>query len=46
MMMMTTQKSKYVNLSSSNPFTPCGAQGIHEELPSIVVSSYPLDLVP
>ena len=31
---------------SLNPFTPCGAQGIHEELPSIAVSSYSLDLVP
>jgi len=32
--------------SSSVPFTPCGAQGIHEELPSIAISSYPLDLIP
>jgi len=32
--------------SSSSPFTPCGAQGIHEELPSFAISSYPLDLVP
>jgi len=30
----------------SNPFTPCAAKGIHEELPGIVVSSYPLDLIP
>jgi len=28
------------------PFTPCGAWGIHEELPGVAVSSYPLDLVP
>ena len=26
--------------SSSNPFTPCGAQDIHEELPGIAISSY------
>jgi len=34
------------NSSSSSPFTPCGAWGIHDELPDIVVSSYPFDLVP
>ena len=33
-------------LISSNPFTPCGAQGIHEELPGIAVSIYPIDLLP
>jgi hypothetical protein len=27
--------------SSSVPFTPCGAEGIHEELPSVAISSYP-----
>ena len=32
-------------MSSSNRFTTCGAQGIHEELPCIAVSSYLLDLV-
>jgi len=32
--------------SSSNPFTSCGTYGIHEELPGIAVSSYPLDPVP
>ena len=32
--------------SSSNPVTPCGAHGIHEELPGIAVCSYPLDLIP
>jgi len=32
--------------SSSNPFTPCGAWGIHEEIPGIAVLTYPLDLVP
>jgi len=37
---------KELKLSSSSPFTPCGAQGIHEELPSVAISSYPLDLVP
>jgi hypothetical protein len=30
----------------SVPFTLCGAYGIHEELPSIAVFSYPLDLIP
>ena len=32
--------------SSSVPFTPCGAQGIHEELASTAISSYPPDLIP
>jgi hypothetical protein len=32
--------------SSSVPFTPSGAQGIPEELPSVAISSYPLDLIP
>jgi hypothetical protein len=32
--------------SSSVPFTPCGAQGINEELPSVAISNYPLDLIP
>jgi hypothetical protein len=32
--------------SSSVPFTPCGAEGIHEELPSVAISSYPPDLIP
>jgi len=32
--------------SSSVPFTSCGAKGIHEELPGIAISSYPLDLIP
>jgi hypothetical protein len=32
--------------SSSSPFTPCRALGIHEELPSVAISSYPLDLIP
>ena len=31
---------------SSNPFAPCGAQGIHKELTDIAVSIYLLDLVP
>jgi hypothetical protein len=31
---------------SSVPFTPCGAHGIHEELPSVAISSYSLDLIP
>jgi hypothetical protein len=31
---------------SSSPFTPYGAQGIHEELPGIEISSYSLDFVP
>jgi hypothetical protein len=30
---------------SSGPFTPCGAQGIHEEFPVNTISSYPLDLI-
>jgi hypothetical protein len=46
----TTVKTSYLmaihRSSSSVPFTPCGAQGIHEELPSIAISSYPLDLIP
>jgi len=29
--------------SSSVPFTPCGAYGIHEALPSVAISSHPLD---
>ena len=33
-------------LSSSSPFTPYGAWGIHEELRSVAISSYPLDLTP
>jgi hypothetical protein len=32
--------------SSPVPFTPCGAEGIHEELLSVAISSYPLDLIP
>jgi hypothetical protein len=32
--------------SSSSLYTPCGAQGIHEELPGIVIYSYSLDLIP
>ena len=32
--------------SSSSPFTPCGAQGIQEELPGFAISSYSLDLIP
>jgi hypothetical protein len=32
--------------SSSVPFTPCGAQGIHEERPSVAISSCPLHLIP
>jgi hypothetical protein len=27
-------------------FTPCTAYGIHEELPSVAISSYPIDLIP
>jgi hypothetical protein len=30
----------------SVPSTPCGAQGIHEELSTVLISSYPLDLIP
>jgi len=30
----------------SGPFTPCGAQCIHEEFPSVAISRYPLDLIP
>jgi hypothetical protein len=38
--------SNFSSSSSSSPFTPCGAQGIHEELPGTAISSYPLYLVP
>jgi hypothetical protein len=38
--------AKSSSLSSSVSFSPCGAQGIHEELPSVAISSYPLDLIP
>jgi len=41
-----TERISVRSSSSSDPFTPCAAQGIHEELPGIAVSSYPLDLVP
>jgi hypothetical protein len=43
------QSSRYDSSSSSSssvPFTPYGAQDIHEELPSVAISSYPLDLIP
>ena len=36
----------HTNSSSSNPFTSCGALGIHEELPDIAISSCPFDLFP
>jgi hypothetical protein len=47
----TTVKTSYLmaihrSSSSSVPFTPCGAQDIHDELPSIAIFSYPLDLIP
>jgi hypothetical protein len=32
--------------SASSPFTLCAAHGIHEELSSVAISSYPLDLIP
>jgi len=32
--------------SSSVPFTPYRTKGIHEGLPSIAISIYPLDLIP
>jgi hypothetical protein len=38
--------SEYGTHIPSGPFTPCGAQGIHVELPSVVISSCPLDLIP
>jgi hypothetical protein len=38
--------SEYGTHIPSSPFTPCGAQGTHVELPSVVISSYPLDLIP
>ena len=44
-----TWRPKYVLLllvTSSSPFTPYEAQGIHEELPSVAISSYPTDLIP
>jgi len=40
-----TTQCCFIFFRSSNPFTPCGAQGIHDELPGIAVFSYPLDLV-
>jgi hypothetical protein len=39
-------KSLKDEVSSSGPFTPCGAYGIHEEFPVNTISSYPLDLIP
>jgi hypothetical protein len=35
-----------ISSSSSSPVTPCGAQGIHEELPGIAISSYSHDRIP
>jgi hypothetical protein len=45
-MTVSVSSSSSSSSSSSVPFTPCGAQGIHEELSSVAVSSYSLDLIP
>jgi hypothetical protein len=41
-----TPEQHLILSSSSSPFTPCGAYGIHEELLGITISSYSLDFIP
>jgi hypothetical protein len=48
-----TSSGKFISIlgyilssSSSSPFTACGAQDIHEDLPGIAISSYSLNLIP